>query len=160
MIVLEKEPKSKQRLKDMWDWLLKNCNEPKPFVEMGFWINLEKNIFETKWLAEHVRKNLEKTNGALNWEYELEKTIIDFAKEAPEETLEIARLYLLEGGVRCKNKRFIIHVDIEWQEALKILYKNKKTNTETYALINALIREGGPDFGRLEDILKDEKSKT
>jgi len=158
--LLEKEPSSKQRLKDMWDWLLENCNESQPFIEMGFWISLEKSIFETKWLAEHVRKSLEKTNGVLDWDYGLEKTINHFAKEAPKETLEIARLYLLEGGVRGTNKRFPMHIDNEWREALEILYKSKATKSGTYTLIDDLVREGGSTFWGLKDVIANEAPKT
>src|SRR3569623_1987697 len=44
--LLEKDPGSKQRLRDLCDWLLKNYKDPRPFRKVGFWINLEKGIFD------------------------------------------------------------------------------------------------------------------
>jgi len=150
---LKKEPWSKERLRDFWDWILKNYENKKPFIEFGFWISLEKDIFELVWLAKHVRKTLKKTNGALDSEYRLIKYIVQFAKEAPEDALAIARLYLFEGGVHEANHRISFHIDKEWSEAFKILYNNPKTKSGTYTLINDLIREGGSIFWNLKNVI-------
>jgi len=150
---LKKEPRSKERLRDFWDWILKNYGNKEPFVEFGFWISLEKDIFELIWLAKHVKQTLEKTNGALDYEYGLIKYIVQFAEKAPEDTLAIARLYLFKGGAREIDHRISFHIDKEWFEAFKILYNNSSTKSGTYTLIDDLIREGGSVFWGLKKIL-------
>jgi len=151
--LLKKESRSKQRLNDFWDWILKNHKNTKLFIKFGFWIDLEKNIFEPAWLAKHIKNTLEKTNGVLDWDYGLTKTIIQLAKNEPRDTLAIARLYLLKGGVHGSNIRMPFRIDDEWFEALKILYNNPTTKLGTYTLINDLIREGGSIFWELKEIL-------
>lgn len=153
-IFLKKESRSKQRLKDFWDWMLKDYENPRPFAKFGFWISLEKDIFEPIWLAERVKNTLKKTKGALDWDYGLVKSINQFAKEAPEEALEITRLYLLEGGLSGMNHRITFHIDNEWSEALKVLHNNPATQSGTYTLINDLIQEGGSAFWMLKKIIE------
>jgi len=152
--ILETEPMSKQRLKDLWDWLLVNYEDPKIFSEFGFWISLEKNIFDPTWLAEHVRKTLEKTKGDLDWNHGLTQSIIGLANASPTDILTTAELYFLENGVRSgAQKRMPLRVDHEWFEALKIIYANPKTKSGVYSLIDNLIREGGSAFWNLKAII-------
>jgi len=154
---LEKEPESKARLKQFWDWLLKKQDEsPKPFIKFDYWINLENGIFEPTWLTERVRKTLEKTNGALEEDYKLTESIVRLAQANPEDTLKIAQWYLLEGGIRRdEHRELLLYTDdwVQWKEAFKILYNNQGTKSETSALINKLIEEGGPKFWNLKEIL-------
>lgn len=151
--LLKKEPESKKQLKDFWDWMLENYKDSKPFVEFGFWINLKKDIYELVWLAEHVKKTLEKTKGSLGWDYGLMKTVVRLAQEAPRDTLEITRQYLLESGVRGDARRRPLYLDNEWTEALKILYENPETKPGTCNLIDELIREGGSTFWNLKEMV-------
>lgn len=156
---LKKEPESRERLLKFWQWLLENYDEPKLFTEFGFWINLRKNIFEYSWLAQKVKETLEKTNGVLDWDSGLTKSILELAKTSPKDTFEIARLYLLEGGVRGGIMRMPFSADNEWFEALKVLYSNSETKDGTFALINDLIREGGSMFWKLKEIIQSAPSK-
>ncbi len=151
--LLENEPLVKQRLIEFWDWAIANKEEKKLFSGFGYWMSLDKNIFEPKWLAERIAQTLEKTSGALDWEYGLSKTIIKLAEEAPEETLAIIRLYLLEGGVRNKQLKMPFMRSDEWFEAIGILYKKAETKDGTYRLINDLIAEGGNLFWKLKEVL-------
>ena len=153
--LLKKELRAKERLKEFWDWALAQYQYPNLFVEFGFWINLEKEVFEITWLAEHARKTLEKTSGFLDWDYGLLRSIISFANAAPKDALTIARLHLLEGGVRAKQGRrhMPLHIDNEWFDALKVLYSNPATKKDTYTLIDDLVREGGSVFWKLKEIL-------
>ena len=148
------EPQSKERLQELWDWLLAQHENPTLFREFGLWIDLEKEIFAPAWLAERVRKTLEKTNGVLDWEHGLRKSIVRLAQAAPQDTLEIARLYLFEGAVRGSKRWRPLHWD-EWDEALKILYATTKTRSGTSSLIHRLMREGERSFGRLGEIVGD-----
>ncbi len=150
---LKKDPEIKKRLTEFWEWLLKNYNDPKLFVEFGFWVNLEKKIFEPVWLAKQIKATLEKTKGVLELDYALTKSINELAKAAPKDTLEIARLCLFEGGVRDGKMRMLFMYYEEWFEAIKILYENIETKDDTYKLINDLIREGGSTFWKLKEVI-------
>ena len=154
--LLEKEPESKRNLKRFWDWMLKNYKNMEPFKEFGFWINLGKDVFEPIWLARHVKNTLEKTKGILRWDYGLVKSIIQLAKDAPSDTLVIARLYLLEGRVRSGNIHAPFYIEGEWFKALQELYNNPVTKEDTKKLIDNLIREGGSSFWKLKEILNND----
>ncbi|MXZ22030.1 MAG: hypothetical protein F4Y84_15750 [Caldilineaceae bacterium SB0665_bin_25] len=145
----------KGRLRELWDWLLKKDEEREVYVEFGLWINLDKGIFEPVWLAKRVRETLERTNGFLTWDEGLVKTSPRLAQATPEDTLEIARLYLHEGGVRGKNQQvlWLWDSDNEWIEALEILYRNPSTKAKTESLINRLVGEGERAFWPLKPIL-------
>ena len=147
--------KSKNRLRDCWKWLLQRDEKEEVFREFGLWINLDKGIFDPTWLARRVRETLEKTSGILKWRYELINSVPQLAQAAPEETLEIARLYLLEGGVRGNDQETLWHWDYDnkWIEALEILYRCQTTKLEATALINQLVGEGGRTFWPLKKIL-------
>ena len=156
--LLEKEPRSKQRIKELWDWVIENYTDPELFTEFGFWINLEKNIFNIPWLAKRVKKTLEKANGFLEWDYGLTKSIITIAQQAPQDTLAITRLYFWDGGIKGSQRRRPYYIDNEWLEAFKILYNNPETKDGTYILIDDLIREGGNTFWGLKEVLKTQQS--
>ena len=161
--LLEKESESKKRLKQFWDWLLENYENPKPFIQFDFWITLENEIFEPAWLAERVRKTLKKTEGKLDSYFKLTKSIVRLAQANPKDSLEIVRLYLLEGGIRRGGQRELLlgtHDWGRWKEAFKILHDNSGTKSKTSALINKLL-EGGSQFWDLKKILdKNGKSPT
>jgi hypothetical protein len=152
--LLKKGPESKERLIKFWEWLLENYTDPKLFTEFGFWVNIEKKIFEPAWLAKQIRATLEKTKGVLEWDYAFTKSINELAKAAPKETLKIVHLYLLEGCVRGGKMRMPFMYDEEWFGALKVLYENAETKDATYALIDDLIREGGSIFWKLKEIIQ------
>jgi len=154
---LSKEPRAKEILKNFWEWILNNRNEPELFEEFGFWVNLEKNIFEPAWLAEHLHRTLEKTKGKLDWDYGLTKTALTLAQNDPVNTLAIARLIFLDGGVRVNHKRRQFYVDREWFDVFKALYDNLDTKSGTEKLINDLIEEGGNPFWGLKSIINDNK---
>ena len=145
----------KSRLRELWKWLLQKDKKKEVFREFGLWINLDKGIFEPAWLAQRVRQTLEKTNGILEWQHELIKSAPQLAQAAPEETLKIARLYLLGGGVRGDEQGTLWHWDSDnkWIEAFELLYRCQTTKLETTALINQLVGEGGRAFWPLKKIL-------
>jgi hypothetical protein len=151
--LLRKEPESKNRLRKFWEWMIENYNDKDSFIKFGYWINLEKEIFTPVWLAERVKETLKKTKGYLDWDYGLTKSIVQFAQSDPENTIEIISLYLLENGVRSGNQRWPLYLDSEWTNALRVLYKNIKTRSKTYTLINKLIEEGGSYFWDLKKIV-------
>ena len=153
----ENHPEGKQRLRDFWDWLLKNHNNPKTFKEFGLWINLEKEIFTPDWLAPRVKKTLEKSGGVVYQDDELMESSVRLAQEAPEETFVIARLYLLIGGVYGRQEQTLMLWDLDkkWIRAFEILYRNPATKVQTEALINQLVLKGEQAFWPLKQVLAD-----
>ena len=148
-------PESERRLRDFWDWLLKKDVKQEAYMEFGTWINLDKGIFEPAWLARRVKQTLEEAGGVLDWDDDLIKICPRLAQAAPEDTLEIARLYLLEGGARDKNLQTLWHwnSDNNWIEAFKILHGNQTTKAATTDLIDDLVIVGGEEFWPLKEIL-------
>ena len=145
--LISKDENAKQKLKDMWSWLLENhTNVPSIFDEIGFWIDLDKGIFQVKELANFLVRTLVITNGYLKWYIGLQENIVALAKGSPEDTVEVARLYLLEGGVRQKSNMLYYKIGEEWIDAFRILYTQPATRQITYSLINDLIREGRSYF--------------
>ncbi len=153
-----KSPESKGRLRDFWDWLLEEQEEQNVYKEFGLWIRPDKGVFAPAWLAQRVRQTLEKSNGILKWQHELIKAAPQMAQAAPEETLEIARLYLLEGGVRGNEQETIWSWDTDnkWVEAFGILARNPISSAATTALISQLMREYGRAFWPLKKVLAEE----
>ncbi|RJQ33620.1 hypothetical protein C4568_04260 [Candidatus Parcubacteria bacterium] len=151
---LKKEPRAKELLKSFWDWSLENHSESELFEEFGFWANLDKELFEPAWLAERLRKTLEKTKGKMEWDYGLTQIAVRLCKEAPTETIAIARLIFLDGGVLADHPMRQFYLDSEWLEVFKNLYANPETQKDTEKLINDLIEKGGSPFWSLKDVMK------
>lgn len=151
--LIQKNPESKQRMRNLWDRFLADYKDPRPLKKFGFWINLEKGIFESAWLASRVSETLTKTKGVLDWDRGLTESIVQLAKSAPKDSLTIARWYLLEGCVRGEGRKRFFSLDAEWSDALKILYANPETKSGTASLINELILDGGSMFWSLKKIL-------
>lgn len=152
--VIKDDATSKERLKQLWDWVLEHFTEKEIFLEFGLWINTKKNIFENDWLAERIKKTLQITGGVLDWINGLFECIMELSGNVPEITLEIARLYLLEGVVRQQKSRMMFGFpDDAWIQSLKVLYENPSTRQGTIDLINDLISFGGSMFWGLKGIL-------
>jgi len=155
----ENHPEGKQLLRDFWDWLIENHSNPETFREFGLWINLEKELFTPDWLAPRVRKTLEKSGGVVSQDDELMESSVRLAQEAPEDTLKVARLYLLVGGVHGGQRQTLMlwDSDKKWIQAFETLYRNPSTKVQTEALINQLVREGEQAFWPLEQVVADKK---
>ena len=151
--LLNERPEVKELLKELWDRLLDCYRKKELFMKFGSWVNLEKDIFDSKWLTERVKKTLEKTEGKIDYYFRLTENITKFASESPEDTLEIIRLLWLENGIRGNNRLTGIF-DQELYDALVILCAKDKTRAGTESLINKLISEGGDRFWHLKKILK------
>src|SRR5262249_45615467 len=85
--LLEKSSRARENLIELWDWVLANRDDKSLLVKFGWWINLEKGIFEPRWLAAHVKSTLEKTGGELEWSYGLEESIVGLAMADPQDVL-------------------------------------------------------------------------
>lgn len=149
----EKTNQAKQVLRNLWDWILANCEDSEVFAEFGFWIETKKDIFEHAWLANRVRLTLEKSGGELEWDYGLTQSIEALTAAAPTEVVIIARYYLLEGSVRKGHFMRPIRYDLAWFQVFNMLYKHPATKDATVELINELIEEGGSDYWELKKVI-------
>lgn len=142
-----------KKLEDLWDWVIKNRNEPEIFSEFGYWITTKEDVFEIPWLAKHVEESLEKTAGPMDWDIGLEDSLMEFASKAPKETIRILRRVLIESG-REDGWVYMRYMD-RLQDPLKILYANpdREIKDDTYRLINDLLPLGNGRFWSLKDIV-------
>lgn len=148
---MKDENQIKKKIMAFWDWALEHCHDPGALKEFGFWTNTEKGMFNVAWLAEHARKTLQITGGAIAWDYGLNQSLPAFAKEAPEDTLEILRSYLLRGATE-ETSRWI-YVDSRLTDVFRTLYKNSVTKEGTHKLINDLLPIASGRFWQLKEAL-------
>lgn len=156
--LIEENEDAKNRLIKMWDFILeKYKDEEKILSEMGMWFNTDKNIFDLKWMADHVKNTMVAVDGKIDWEYGLTKSVIELAKVSPEDVIIISRYFFINGGVKAGDQRRPWHVDREWYQALKEIFDNgdKEIKDKVYDLIDELIEEGGSPFWVLKEILGD-----
>ncbi len=144
----------KEKIMKLWDWVLVNVQESVVFEKFEYWINNQKEIFDNKWLAEHVYKTLQKTKGAIDWEFGLLQSVGKFVNVAPKETYEILRLFLYEFGVKSRQIRVPYVLNEEIVDALQTLYNNPKFKDDTYKLVDDLIRDGGSLFWGLKGVVQ------
>lgn len=143
-----------KKIKDFWDWALKNDNikENKSFEYFGNWMKYQEDLFDPKWLAEHIYKTFKRSHGKIDWDYGMVKSIVLLADKAPEETLKILQNYLLNQA-RLDPSLATVYID-DFMEAMRILYKNEKTKKEVYNLVDELIKIGSSRFWVLKEIVK------
>ena len=102
-----------------------------------------------------MRKTLGKTKGDLDWNHGLTNSVVALSHASPIDMLEIAKLYLIDGGIRSKSqKRIPLRAEGEWFDALKILFNKPETKSGVFSLIDTLVREGGSAFWNLKAIIK------
>lgn len=144
------------RLKGFWDWAINNITDKEALSGFGFWMNTKEEVFDKTWMAERAYKTLEKSEGRLEWEYGLMKSIVELATLAPENTLKILKAYLDSRYISKTLDGFphSIYVDREIFDSLDILYKSPVTRDEVCNLINDLLPVGSGLFWKLKDIIK------
>jgi len=142
-----------EKLQDFWDWALVNCTDRQALTAFGFWVNPDVEIFDIAWLAEHLRKTLEKTDGNLEWEHGFIKTLEKMSKVAPQDTIKIISLYLVTDDGQDKV-RFSGFIERELFKVFEVLYKNQNTKQQTYDLINALLPLGNGKYWELKEVIK------
>lgn len=152
---LKKNPTVRELLKTLWDWLLSTQTESAIFEEFGFWSSLKKDLFDAVWLAERVRKTLEKTSGVFDWDYGLSQISVDLSVGAPEDMLKITKLFFVDGGIKAGQHRRPYFVDREWFDVFKNLLQNPSTKAGTIDLIDELVREGGSPFWGLKTLIEE-----
>ena len=140
------------KLKILWDWLLKNQTEASVFAEFGFWINMEDGLFESNWLASHLRQTLEKSGGLSDWDYGMMQSLPTLAIDAPVDTIAILKSYLTANKFEPQNRAWV-YIDQTMVDIFKTLYKNAETKEATYALIDELLPRANGQFWKLQAVL-------
>ncbi len=141
------------KLRAFWDWALENCSDSEVLRGFSFWIEAEQNIFDHRWLAERARLTLEKTGGEVEWDHGIIQSLPILADSAPEDTIQISRLYLAGAkGLICR--RPWLPVGEELMGVFKKLYDNPTTREETIKLIEELLPLGNGQFWVLKEIVQ------
>jgi hypothetical protein len=144
-----------EKIKAFWDWALENIPEAEALEGFGFWINTERNVFDPIWLAERVRKTLQKTAGKIDWDYGLVESLPTFAAQNPRETLAILDIYL-SSEETLSGRRAWIQIDDKMLKIFKTLYANPETKSGTSNLVKKLLPLGNGRFWTLKDIIESE----
>ncbi len=148
------------KVKKLWDWILKKKINPKILAGFGFWINPNEEVINDDFTIEKIAETLKKSDGDIVWDYGLLKRLPIFAEKNGEKTLEIISSYLLDSENKNnlnQNRRSPLLYKDEVKEAMQIIYDNgnKKTKQEVTNLINILIEKGNSMFWDLEEIIED-----
>jgi len=153
---LLKDQKAKDRLANMWDFILKEHNKKEILSEMGMWFSLEKGIFDPVWLAGHIGQVMIEIDGEIEWEYGLSKNIVELAKHSPKDVINIAQYFFI-GKEGLNMTRRLMYLEQEWFDAIKIIFENgdKKLKDSVYDLIDNLIEYGKSTFWTLKEIVND-----
>lgn len=150
---LERDAEARQVLRDLWDWVIANSDEPEVFAEFGFWMSIKRDIFEKKWLAERIKTTLEKSHGDIEWDHGFTQIIEELVTVAPDEFVSIARSYLLEGAVKQNKYMRPMRYESQWFTVFTTLYNNESSKAATLALINELLEKGGSDYWELKKVI-------
>ena len=124
---IRKDLIAKQQLINLWEWIIQNCNDPKVLVEFGYWIPLDDDLFDKRYLAKQLRQTIEKTDGTLSGKI-IDEVIIELAKAAPEDTLKIIEFALLGKGIDNDSigAKFATKRNYKpWKEAIRTISKQR-----------------------------------
>ncbi|OGH88636.1 MAG: hypothetical protein A3J93_00890 [Candidatus Magasanikbacteria bacterium RIFOXYC2_FULL_42_28] len=145
------------KLSNLWDWILANPidGENEIFAYFGFWVGEKQRLFtDLKWLVLHFKQSLEKSNGDIEWEHGVINRLPDFANAAPEDTLIILELYLMQQVVAGPGYFAYSLYGDSITTALKTLYKNSQTKDGVVNLINELLVKGSNRFWELKKVIE------
>lgn len=121
----------------------------------GHWINAKSDIIDTPCLALLVNKTLQKTDGGLSWSIGLERSIVDLAKCAPADTIEIARRHLRWMSQQDSSIFPPLAPYSDWFKAIRALYLLSPLKTETRSLVDELVMINNHRFQPLIKALSD-----
>jgi hypothetical protein len=143
-----------EKIKTFWDWALTNCSDADTLLSFGYWMKAEANVFDQKWLADHIVQTLRKTGGAIDFSFAVIQSLKVLAPIAPEAVLETLRLHLHTGRVDNPSRPGWVHVDDDLVNTFKALSAATTTKEGTRKLINDLLPLGNGQFWRLKEALE------
>jgi len=144
------------KVKKLWDRILKKKINPKILASFGFWINPNEEIIKDEILVQKIAETLDKSNGQIDWDYGLLKRLSVFAEKNGKEALKIISSYLSKSNLSQNPQVPFLYKD-EIKESIKIIYDNrdKKIKQRVTNLINKLIEEWSSVFWYLEEVIED-----
>jgi hypothetical protein len=138
-----------EKFKQLWELLLKEDLDKEVYCAFGSWIAKRHPILEKRWVMKVLIETLRKANGFLEYDYGLVDNLQDFAEIDPSLTIDILRLYLVEGLLGHSPQTWYRSDQIS-VELFKFLYS--KERDKTTELIEELLEKGGSAFWRLKDV--------
>lgn len=146
----------KERLEWLWDFVLDNDFSIGVLMEFGYWIPQRPKVFDIPWLAERVKRTLEKTEGNLDWDYGLREILREMAEVSPRQTLDILRLYLSFKAGADNFQGGWLGVDERMIGAFRIIYNNLDPNMkdEVRGLVNKLLPQKSGMFWKLKEAIE------
>jgi hypothetical protein len=140
-----------QKIMAFWDWTLVNCQDENTLAAFGFWMKVEAEIFDPLWLAQHIRATMEKTKGAVDWQFGVMQSLRALVSIAPEDVMQTLRLHLYVGRVDDPSNAGWIYVDDNLVAMFKALYASALTKDGITKLINDLLPLRNGQFWRLKE---------
>ena len=83
------------RLEGFWDWALDRCAAMDVLAAFGYWMKADAGLFGNEWLANQIRRTLEKTKGVIEWEHGMMESLRSLASVSPGPVLKSLRFHLL-----------------------------------------------------------------
>ncbi len=158
---LSQDIKLKEKLLNLWQWVLKNTSDAEVLSAFGYWVDKDIAIFENETLIRLVAKTIEKSKGAWENEYSSLGIILDLANLDFSAFLKIIRHFFLPQDPQLAKRRswLVLHQDYKTKLAAAIKSaheeekKEKEKEKEASKLIGDLFEKGGEPFWFLEDIV-------
>ena len=147
---IRKDHRARQRLINLWEWVIENYNNPKVLAEFGYWIPLDDDLFDKKIIIKQIMRTIEKTDGTLSGNI-IDEVIVKLAKAAPQDTLKIIEFALLGKGIDNDpiGSRIIKEGNYKpWKEAIRAI----STKAHTATLIRELLEKDN-EYLDLRDLL-------
>lgn len=136
--------------------LIKNIDEAEVLSAFGYWINPGNEVLDEKKVIMRMAKTMEKSDGAIDWDYGLLKRLKIYAEKDKENTFKIIKHFLIDSNNEVNGERTmpIMHGN-EIKSALKHIYDNgsDEIQKEITELIDILIEKGSSTFWGLKEII-------
>lgn len=142
-----------RKLLRFWDAAIRERQPEDVLKSFGHWINASSPVIGVTDLSGLVRRTLDATGGRLSVSSGLTHSIVEFAGNAPEDALEIARAYLSWAGEQGGTAIPFLGARSNWHKAIRLLSETPGLKTEVRSLVNDLLATGNPEFECLKGVL-------
>ncbi len=142
---------SKPKLTALWEKMLNTENE-EVLREFGSWMSVQNSVFDIKWLSEMAKQTLEKTQGIIDREFTLAKSLLELTKASPENGLSIIRSITITRKDLVNSNWLPYFTLKEFYEPIKLLYSIPETKNGAEKLISDLMLKYSDAFWKLKQI--------
>lgn len=141
---------------NLWEILLDSVSDKEVLSAFSFWINFKSNIYkDEERIVDIIVKTIKKSDGALEWEYNLMKSLVYLSEKYPEKTFEIINCYLRGNYINNTGQfKYSFYIDDDIFNSLDIIYKSTGLQKEIGSLISDLLPIGNGQFWKLKEISK------